>query len=368
MVTHPDTLLEAIESGQTQKVSELVRDRLESGQDALKLHDSLFPIVQRVVNPPYINPHLPKMYNICRELFQYLDKDDIGHLVQLEATEYARRPKLEKIPRKTRTGPPPTFSDLEDAIQSRDVPKTALALTSLFNKDQHELARHLLLIGSGYLNESLGHSVSCTAFILQEMMSRPGQDTWPAAATLADYFCKGHFHETPTTRSLHGTSSMHVSEHLLRAASGRGIVNLHHTITLYAIERSRSFLSPADHNHMIATWIDFMGDKDLEPFNPDNMSTRNLGGYKEFIEAFSKLEIDPQVSHFRAALRNRAEREKLAKFLIKGVCDLYKGNYDPHYLSGLGSVLWVLQNYWEQPSICLTALHQYLTFFSPNGR
>ena len=57
------------------------------------------------------------------------------------------------------------------------------------------LARQLLLLGSGYLDESLGHSISCTAFILLEMLKRPKDDPWPVPGILSDYFCKGDFQD-----------------------------------------------------------------------------------------------------------------------------------------------------------------------------
>jgi hypothetical protein len=56
-------------------------------------------------------------------------------------------------------------------------------------------------------------------------------------------------------------------------------------------------------------------------------------------------------------------RQQLGRFLIKGVCDKYQGNYNPHYLTGLGSALWVIDQYWNQPPIATNALYQYLDFF-----
>jgi len=44
-------------------------------------------------------------------------------------------------------------------------------------KGRTEFARRLLLLGSGYLKVSLGHSLSCTAFILLEMLQRRDRDS-----------------------------------------------------------------------------------------------------------------------------------------------------------------------------------------------
>ena len=67
-----DLLLQKMEESDKAGVSELVKSELSKKGQAWTIHSSLFPIVQRVLNPPFINPHLPKMYRICRELVPYL--------------------------------------------------------------------------------------------------------------------------------------------------------------------------------------------------------------------------------------------------------------------------------------------------------
>ena len=51
-----------------------------------------------------------------------------------------------------------------------------------------EFARRVLLLESGYLNNSLGHSVSCTVGILLEMLEKKDQDSWQSLSVLVDYF------------------------------------------------------------------------------------------------------------------------------------------------------------------------------------
>ncbi|OGO19666.1 MAG: hypothetical protein A2Z15_03975 [Chloroflexi bacterium RBG_16_50_11] len=56
------------------------------------------------------------------------------------------------------------------------------------NAGKNELARVLLLLGSGSMGQTLGHSVSCTAFILLESWSirrkTPGR-RWPRWRTIS---------------------------------------------------------------------------------------------------------------------------------------------------------------------------------------
>ena len=127
-------------------------------------------------------------------------------MIRLEINEFARRPKREEIPRPAISNSAIAFPEIEDAVRAGDRERAA-DLMAAFREQQGsaELARKLLLLGSGYLEGTLGHSVSCTAFILLEMMERSDQDPWPALATLSDYFCKGRFHATPRLRTCGST-------------------------------------------------------------------------------------------------------------------------------------------------------------------
>ena len=55
-------------------------------------------------------------------------------------------------------------------------------------------------------------------------------------------------------------------------------------------------------------------------------------------------------------------RSELGRFLIKVLCDRYRGDYNPHYLTGLGSALWVVNRFAKQVSIVTNALYQYVDF------
>lgn len=279
-------LLHAVESSDVTRALELFKAELRKGVDAWDIHLSLFPFVQRVMNPPFINPHLPKMYCIYRELISHLTKDEIAGLVELEINEYTRRPKLEKLLKAKVMTSTVSFNQIESAIREQDREKTATLMATFSAKQGGtELARRLLLLGSGFLDVSLGHSISCTAFILLETLGRPDQDPWPALATLADYFCKGRFDTTPGLEGLKFYPDEILDHHMLRATSGRGILNLHHTITRYAIERVRKFFHQEEYNHMINVWIDFLGDKEAERVRVD---TSGMGPAVDY-EGFSAL-------------------------------------------------------------------------------
>jgi len=359
------SLLEAIETSDVEGALKLLARSIRGGADPWKIHLSLYPVVQRVLNPPFINPHLPKMFNICRELVSYLSGGRIGTLVTLEVTEYARRPKMKKIRRASPLTHLIAFKEIEVAIKENNPEKvTALMAAFLAQKGGAELARRVLLLGSGYLNNSLGHSVSCTAFILLEMLERRDQDSWPALSTLADYFCKGIFHTIPELKkSTSLTEKQNPNRLMLRATSGRGIVNLHYPITRYAIERVRKFFTQEEHDHMVNVWVEFMGDKREEEMSFGSIESEPVEDYGRFYETFSRLDAKRVVASLRGMISSEEGRHKLGRFIVQGLCDKYRGDYNPHYLTGLGSVLWIVDQYRDQPRIVTNALFQYLDFF-----
>ncbi|MBC7964218.1 MAG: hypothetical protein H7Y05_14900 [Steroidobacteraceae bacterium] len=358
-----EQLLRRMEQSESEEAWELVRDELAKEGRAWEIHLGLFPLVQRVTNPPFINPHLPKMHGIMREFMPCLAEEDLPALLRLEINEYTRRPKSALLAKPSRHPLSVSFSEIETAIRKEQRERCA-ALMQAFLEQQGkpELARRLLLLGSDYLEHSLGHSVSCTAFILLEMIERSDQDPWPVLGTLAEYFCSGHFHTTAELRTTAEiTPPAELDRQLLRATSGDGVVNLHHTITRYAIERVRHLLSEAEFAHLIACWIDFLGPKDALP--PDDTSTAAPDDYESFYRCFSKQEEQPLLPALAGLIPSPEGRLRLGRYLIKGICDQYQGSYDPHFLTGLGSALWVVDSCREQPAIAMNALRQYLNFF-----
>src|SRR3990172_4599135 len=104
-------LLQKMDASDSESVPALLKGELAGGKRAWDLHLSLFPVAARVLNPPFINPHLPKMYRICREFLPYLEEGDLPALVELEVKEYTARPKLQEFPRVAGPQSPVEFSE-----------------------------------------------------------------------------------------------------------------------------------------------------------------------------------------------------------------------------------------------------------------
>jgi hypothetical protein len=365
-----DSLLEAMEAADPEGASAAFREKIRQGFDPWEIHLSLFPVAERVLNPPFFNGHFPKMYGICRDLAPFLEAQEVSALVQIEINEYAKRPLVEPLPRPASLHEKVSFGEIESAIGAADREKAAALMSGFYDqKGPKELARRILLLGSGYLKESLGHSVSCAAFILREMIERSDQDPWPCFTILSDFYCRSKFQTTPNLRASAKTEPpLDLIDFLSRATSGRGIINLHHTLTWYAMDRTRLLFSEADLAHMLQAWIEFMGEKEERQISFGESPGNDLDNDSAFYALFSWKEAIPVVQALSTAMDSPFGRQRLGRLLVKALCDQYQGNYDPHYLNGLGSALAVIELCRDTLPVALNALFQYLDFYFENLR
>lgn len=360
-----DDLLIAIEASDLSQALTLFDSLLSVGHEPWVIHEALFPLVHRVLNPPFINPHLPKMYAVNREFVQFLEPHDLAALVRIEVEEYTRRDKAQRPAKPASVPLLYDFEDIEAAITDKNVFNTATAMAAYVElAGPTALARRLLVLASNFLNRSLGHSLSCTAFILMEMVNRKDEDTWPAVVLLSEYFCAGHFHQTPTLQysAISDYSDAYLAA-LKRAVSGSGIAALHHTLTLYSIERSRHFLSRQEYDHVLTMWEHMLADKKEHLHPLEAFTTRPLPDFNLFFSVFEQHDPLPVLNMVNSSLRSGDDRARLSSYLIRSVLKCYNGNYNPHYLTGLGASLWIVETYSDQPVIVLNGLRQYLDFF-----
>jgi hypothetical protein len=92
-------------------------------------------------------------------------------------------------------------------------------------------------------------------------------------------------------------------------------------------------------------------------------AARAIDDYDDFKRAFVQFDADRVLGLAGGMLEGLDHRSRLCSFLVESVCDLYQGNYNPHYLTGLGALLWVLDTYHREAGLVQNALYQYLDFF-----
>ena len=108
------------------------------------------------------------------------------------------------------------------------------------------------------------------------------------------------------------------------------------------MERVSHLLKADEHQHLLAACKAFIGQKETRKVNLGAEATPPTADYDQFYQEFSRLETLAVVKPLAGLAGSEAGRRLLGRFLIKGVCDLYNGAYDPHYLTGLGAALWAV--------------------------
>jgi hypothetical protein len=355
-------LLTAIASSDVREAYAALDARLHSGEEPWNVHLSLFPAAQRVLNPPFINPHFPKLYRICREL--PLERAEWAGLVRLEVGEYTLRPKLEVPPRPAEF-PGHCFGDFEAAVARRAPAEAAALLASLWEREGGpSVARKLLLLGSGYVRETLGHSLSCTSFILLELLDRPEEDPWPTLFALAEYCCRGGFAATPPPERWEGAPAEPARGDVLRAASGEGLVALHDLLTLYGIERSKHLLDDGARRRLYGAWSEYLGDKPCSPVQ----AAVPASGEEELSAAVQNFQPEEAALAAAGLLAAEDGRVRLGRLVVRVLAEWHRAKANPHNVTGLGCLLWLLDRWRDDPEIRATALRQYFGYLLPELR
>jgi hypothetical protein len=125
----------------------------------------------------------------------------------------------------------------------------------------------------------------------------------------------------------------------------------------------KPLFSTDEYHHLIGTWVSFLNNKKAQPVALKSRDIQPTPDYDRFYEIFSSLEPEPVAAAAAAMTATPQNRRQLSHFLIISVCDQYQGDYNPHNLTGLGSVLWVVERFWDQAPIAQNALFQYLDYF-----
>ena len=333
--------------------------RLES-EPPLRLHEEIYPVAQAALNPPFINPHMPKMHRICGGFYHSLGVEDAGRLIHVEVNEYARRPKMAVVRRPRRSLR--KAGGLTEAIRGGDVEGTAAAMDAINRLEGSDaLAAMLLRLGGGYLGKSLGHSVSCTSFILQELRDRGPDGCWPSLSVLAKYFCEGGYAEEDETSPVSNRGKA-VEGNILRAVSGTGIASLHDNLTIYAVEKIRPHIDDATYSRVVSSWIGYLGDKGDEPFRLTQGVGGSMLGFEEFERLLQAGEVEKLVQRASPMLASEDGPDIIGVYTLRVVVRNMGGRVDPHVLTGLGSLLWVIGRGWDSPEVKPTALYQYLNY------
>jgi len=111
----------------------------------------------------------------------------------------------------------------------------------------------------------------------------------------------------------------HTLKNLLwKATSGKGVVNLHHTITFYALERVHPFFNQKEYERVFSACVAFMGEKEINPIPFEKAPVSLPNEYNQFYKVFSTLDAKAVIGCLQNMLPSTKGRQQLGRFSDSG--------------------------------------------------
>ncbi len=326
------------------KAAEVLLQRLGKDENwsAVSLIDEMLPGLLFEANLTYGNFHQVKMALYLRRLIRekklsrrteltvlelLIEETLRRSWVNIEAGEIALAEKAEN----------PLTAILGELAENNLHNAFYYALQAYQEKPE-ELQDLLLCLGGVYGPENLGHSLSCFFPVLEEMVNSHNPATETAILSYLSYLNR---YDIPADFSPEDYQKTDMPENSLRlAASGQGIVNLHHMITLvtYWLWEKADF---HDKNFPLPYRIYYqkrLADKGISSKRlkrvKEPLQVEVPGSYEEFRQSFNYDNIDHTTRLIRALWQDSQRKA------WDWVCRLYAedyepGTWNPHFFTGI---------------------------------
>ena len=289
--------------------------------------------------------HFVKMSLFLRELSQqnYFSKEAeleiarvviLGlserHFINLEADSGGY--KEEEISQKT-------YAKLAEEINKGNIHNAFYYAAGILDNEPDNLKEYLLNLGMERIPDSLGHSVSCFFPVMRDLVNHHKNLSATAVLSYVMYLCRysyqGKYNSEPKKRKK--PSQKELEELGLKAASGTGIVNLHHMITYYTffmLEESSFYKEFPPYSIL----ENYFGSKNidqnrLEIVETNNKETQVAENYQEFKDLFDLTDFRDNLNFLFSNLDKNYKTT--VNYLHRLFAEYYNPNWNPHYYTGL---------------------------------
>jgi hypothetical protein len=311
--------------------------------------DELIPLALMESHLRYGNFHLIKMSLFLRRLamegfFSTDTERGVGRVVALEAV--SRDWVSVQADRRGYAGgaTPLLMNSMLTELDEGNVHNAFHYALGLLEEPPEPLMQALLTLGAVAIPHSLGHTLSCFFPVMEDIVAVDHPAT--ASAVLSYLMYLGRYGvDKRVLQEGYGQSEdpLDCAGFLRVCASGDGIVNLHHMITLYvATAWERATFNP-DGAVPYALLQDWVGQKPLDRERYRRAASLELAGslpdtYEAFSQRYSLREPDELLS---CLFRMLDEMPRQAvDWLFRFYASHYAyGRWDPHYYTGLYAAL-----------------------------
>lgn len=340
--------------------------------DFVSFIDELLPIMLMESNLKYGSFHFVKMSLFLRKMSfnDHFSKDTEWALLKLILNNITERHwvylkvGLEGYKEDKISGN--TAEKMIDELHKSNIHNAYYYSLGLYKYAREDLCQLLLDLGSVYIPDTLGHSISCFYPVIKDIIDTNHPATATALFSLIAYLGRFDYEENVLDQKLHDSEPDDYNKLLKKSASGKGIVNLHHMITFYIMTDwgKAAFNSKGIVPFKILTdWVDDKEiDRELEKEVSEIDISENITSYQLFSNVFSPEDLKTS-AHTLIYLLD-TEPERAVDWVFRRYTDFYTPDWDPHYYTSLFCAIRLyFSNDKVNKTACRMAIYQAVQYF-----
>lgn len=264
-----------------------------------------------------------------------------------------------------------TYDKLAEEINNGNIHNSFYYAAGILNKETDKLKTFLLNLGMERITDSLGHSISCFFPVMRDITESHKNIAATAVLSNIMYLSRYNYQGKYNTKKQkrRKPSEKTLNELALKAASGTGIVNLHHMITYYTffmLENSSFYQQLPPYSIL----EDYFGDKKVEQkrlqlTDLKTKKSQTAENYQQFKNNFSLKDYQDDLSFLFSNLDYNYQ--KTVNYLHRLYAEHYSKGWNPHYYTGLYCALGLYKSAQiSEQRAKKMAVIQALEFFTDN--
>jgi hypothetical protein len=310
------------------------------------LIEDLLPLMLMECSLRYGSFHFIKMSLFLRELSQknYFSREselEIAKVVVLGLSErHFINIKADSSGYQENEVNQKTYAKLAEEINSGNTHNAFYYALGILENEPEKLKEYLINLGMERIPDSLGHSVSCFFPVMRDLVNHHKDLSATAVLSyimyLSRYSYQGKYNSNQENRRK--LSQEELEDLGLKAASGSGIVNLHHMITYYTffMLEDSSFYEELPPYTILENYF---GGKDIDQKRLELADSNNKGetkiaeSYQQFKDNFSLKNYQENLAFLFYNLDENYE--ETVSHLHQLFAEYYSPGWNPHYYTGL---------------------------------
>jgi len=232
-----------------------------------------------------------------------------------------------------------TYAKLSEEINKGNTHNSFYYSLGILEKEPEKLKEFLLNLGMERITDSLGHSISCFYPVLRDLVNHHQDLSATAVLSFLMYLSRYSYKDKYNSKEEKEKrpSQKELEKLGLKAASGSGIINLHHMITYYTflMLEDSSFYQQIPPYSILENYF---GSKNidqqrLELFEKNVEKNMVAENYQQFKNNFSLKSYQANLGFLFNNLDS--EYQNTVSYLHRLFAEYYSSSWNPHYYTGL---------------------------------